>query len=282
MMLKVNKFYKSQKNYIIDKQIGSGEDGIIYIVKDEDYKEYVIKKIFKETSEQKILKAIKECDNVNKILGYSKEYMAILLDYVNGVTLETFLSRQEPLLELNFWRLINQLVDALHCIHSLKYNHLDLHTNNIMIVKDDKTGMYDLVIIDFGKSQVIHTDKDKYKDIVCLFRVFSELYDKVSNRSKILEEVHKLVVLCTEKHQIFFTKGDLLEDDDRDKIDSIKKDITTHVSKNFIEFIEIFLNLCYGISKSKFFKNSKSKPKSKPKSKQKSKPKSKPKNINGV
>ena len=80
-----NIYVIGKTNYIIDKQIGSGEDGIIYIVKDKDGKEYIIKKIFKETNERKTLEDIEKCDNVNKILGYSKEYLAILLDYVNGI-----------------------------------------------------------------------------------------------------------------------------------------------------------------------------------------------------
>ena len=112
---------------------------------------YVLKKIFVEDIE--MYKKLSKISNENVIRIYEttlieNEFYAVE-EFVQGVTLEKYLSEKGNLSDALTCELIKQLCNGLKAIHDIGIVHRDINPNNIMIDENNT-----LKIIDFGISRI--------------------------------------------------------------------------------------------------------------------------------
>lgn len=84
----------------------------------------------------------------NRLEIESKEGSFMLMDYVDGQTLEDYLKDQPEFFrnKANLKKFISQLLDVLHYLHSRQILHLDLTPTNIMLTRVN----HDLKLLDLG------------------------------------------------------------------------------------------------------------------------------------
>ena len=153
------------KNYHIEKKLGKGTYGDVYMVsKEADINEkkekknlYVIKQIplfgltpteIKDVkSEADILSQIKS----NYVVKYfdsfeENNYLNIVMEYCDGGDLEQLIQDKKkfPLDEELIWKIFIQITIGLTSIHNLKILHRDLKSQNIFLTKDLNVKIGDL------------------------------------------------------------------------------------------------------------------------------------------
>ena len=152
------------REYVIEKKLGVGTYGIVYLVskkiktspsKNKEY--YVIKQIslfglnsseIKEVkSEASILSQIKSIYIVKYLDSFEENNnLNIVMEYCDGGDLEKLISNKKkfPLDEDIIWKLFIQITIGLTALHNLKILHRDLKTSNIFLTKDLKVKIGDL------------------------------------------------------------------------------------------------------------------------------------------
>lgn len=165
--------------YIVEKNIGQGGDGFVYIVHNKNnpkvkYAAKVFKKPELLTDDywrkrgDEAFTAIRISQKSNPNLA--KTYDAFvtkdndiifIMDYIDGVTLRQYLAKQgclTPKVALNIFK---KLLNGIKQLHSYKQKiiHRDLKPENIMVSHD----LSKVIIVDFGISTVVTKDMDKTK-----------------------------------------------------------------------------------------------------------------------
>lgn len=95
--------------------------------------------------------------NITKVIGFEHDERVgdcIVMDFVDGVTLDVFLSQKHK--KHDYDKLINELLDAMTYFHGLQIVHRDLKPSNILITRNANN----VKIIDFGLA-----DADNYDDL---------------------------------------------------------------------------------------------------------------------
>jgi len=152
------------REYVIEKKLGVGTYGVVYLVskkikisptKNKEY--YVIKQIslfglnsseIKEVkSEASILSQIKSIYIVKYLDSFEENNnLNIVMEYCDGGDLEQLISNKKkfPLEEELIWKLFIQITLGLTALHNLKILHRDLKSSNIFLTKDLKVKIGDL------------------------------------------------------------------------------------------------------------------------------------------
>lgn len=78
----------------------------------------------------------------------------LVMDYVNGPSLDTFFEQKETVDMRRYIDIFVQVCDGLSATHALSLIHCDLKPNNIMLEKD-RAGRDQVKIVDFGLAKVI-------------------------------------------------------------------------------------------------------------------------------
>lgn len=73
----------------------------------------------------------------------------LVMEFLQGETLQEHLQRCRPISKQHAFRLICQIANALHALHGEEIIHRDLKPQNIFVVRDDDE-MYRVKLIDFG------------------------------------------------------------------------------------------------------------------------------------
>ena len=158
---------KKIKDYEIEKELGKGTYGYIYLVTkiSSGIKNYYVikqmnleglsieeKKSFK--NEATILSKIKSEFVVKFIESFEENnFFNIVIEYCEGGDLEQFLSKRKkiPLNDNLIWKLFIQIVIGLSEIHKMNILHRDIKTKNIFLTKNN-----DIKIGDFGISKQLY------------------------------------------------------------------------------------------------------------------------------
>ena len=151
------------KDYIIEKKLGVGTYGTVYMVskksknKNKEKDLYVIKQIslfglnpseIKDVKlEANLLSQIKSTYVVKYLDSFEENNnLNIVMEYCDGGDLEKLINDKKkfPLEEDLIWKLFIQIAIGLTAIHNLKILHRDLKTSNIFLTKDLKIKIGDL------------------------------------------------------------------------------------------------------------------------------------------
>lgn len=167
--------YDSQ--YIVDKILGSGADGDVYIVHLKDFPatKYAAK-VFKKPEtinddywrkrgdEALTAMRISQKRNPNlavthNVIVTSDDQIIMIMDYIDGVTLRTYLTNHgclTPKVALNIFKKMLNGIQQLHH-YKQKIIHRDLKPENVMVSHD----LSKVIIVDFGISSVVKEDINK-------------------------------------------------------------------------------------------------------------------------
>ena len=137
---------------VIDLALWNNKKIIVKTTHDEvKQKEHVHEYFIQQVFISKIKKT-KYSKYFNNVLSISKDYSRILVDYVEGKTMITYLKSSDFNID-DFVSIIRQLKEVLqYCYSNFGYIHFDLTPWNIIICKKD--GIIYPVMIDYGKSRV--------------------------------------------------------------------------------------------------------------------------------
>ena len=160
--------------YIVDKVIGSGADGDVYIVhlKDEPNVKYAAK-VFKKpekvdddywrkrgdealTSFRISAKPNPNLAKTYNVVVTDNDDIILIMDYIDGVTLRSYLNRHGALTPKVALNIFKKMLNGIKQLHRFKQQiiHRDLKPENIMVSHD----LSKVVIVDFGISSVVKVD----------------------------------------------------------------------------------------------------------------------------
>jgi len=163
---------KSISGYIIEKQIGNGSFGDVWLArKAEDDSSaspnYVVKKIAKDKMKMAEVQAGEMLDhpNIVKYYGHFDDdtYHYLVLEYIEGMDLFSFMEQRnfDPLPEYLARKIFSQLASAVHYCHQKGVAHRDLKLENVLI--DPNTNQVKL--IDLGLCKIESEDSASCVDV---------------------------------------------------------------------------------------------------------------------
>ena len=161
-----NNIYINGKKYRKNRQLGTGNFGIVYLVENKMKKKYYAIK-----DEVKILSKICNDNNDNNhIIRYydsckDNKYFNILMEYCEGKSLREFINEYKNINKLIDEKIIyNFILDiclGIKTIHKNKIIHRDLKPENLFLTKDNK-----IKIGDFGISKQLKTNNQFANSVV--------------------------------------------------------------------------------------------------------------------
>ncbi len=150
-------------DYVVTEMVATGGMGAVYrathppsgmrkIVK-YILAEFVANPQVRERFERECSAAVrlKGHTNIVEIDSYGQRggEMYLVMEHLNGETLEQHLRRCGPISKQHAFRLIAQIINALHALHEAGIVHRDLKPANVFIVATDQEA-YRVKLIDFG------------------------------------------------------------------------------------------------------------------------------------
>jgi len=153
-----------QNRYRLERRLGheaGGATGISYLATDLQLEQKVVVKVLRPvfTSDRDFIRELRGSFEAIRsvkhtaIVRYrefivSGDQIAVVSDYVDGLTLEDILKKKGPLTPKLATQQMLQLCSAMHFAHSYGLGHYDLTRRNVMISKEGE-----LLICDFGISR---------------------------------------------------------------------------------------------------------------------------------
>ncbi|RVU41001.1 hypothetical protein EA187_19680 [Lujinxingia sediminis] len=166
--------------YIIDRFLGSGASGHVYRARSVRVSRLFAIKVVdtrrygdSEEVQQDMLRSFeREVDalsrisnphvvNVYEFIHLSDTILGMVMDYLDGQTLEEHLRQDEPLSIRDAVEITRQIADGLHEAHQQGIVHRDIKPENIMIAALPATGLFARVL-DFGVAHVAGTGQSTY------------------------------------------------------------------------------------------------------------------------
>jgi len=185
MELEIGDIIQSDNNkYKVIKLLGSGFYSNVYLVKCKN-KLFALKyaEIDDNTeNEANNIKKLSNYPNCNKYVSCIYDsfeyegYIVMVLEYIEGITLEFFIDQNENELNSNvIWDIIKKLINGIHFIHSHHIAHRDIHSGNLMIDNDNNIKYVDFGLACFEKECENSSD---YLDETNPPEIFTQEYER--------------------------------------------------------------------------------------------------------
>ena len=158
--------------YVIDRKLGSGGEGSVYLAYDQLLNRHVaIKSVHTSAealtdatgafNEAKRLASLQH-PNIVTIFDFlpSHENVFVVMEFINGESLDSLTQHME---ERVFWEFARQCLDALGAAHSLDMVHRDIKSANIMVTWTEG-GDVRVKLLDFGLAKVMAAPSEQTLD----------------------------------------------------------------------------------------------------------------------
>ena len=242
------------ENYIIEKAIGEGSYGKVYLVK---HRQTGIERAMKETiidsqtnieeikNEIEILKKL-DHPNIVKIYEFyvNHDRLKVLTEYCRYGELFDEINKQKKFSENHTATIIHQLLLSIYYCHINNIIHRDLKPENILIDGKDNNGHLIIKVIDFGTAKIFKTNEFEKKFIGSIYYIAPEVINKNYNEKCDLWSCGIIMYILLNGSPPF--NGNT----DQDILNSIKnKDLDSRVLNTFSadakDLISKFLNKDY-------------------------------------
>eukprot|EP01034_Spumella_vulgaris_P028993 gene28993-35960_t len=160
-----------KETYDIGKVLGHGASGEVLLVTHKESKQKFACKVVKKnrsmndaqtmSTEIEIMKRLRHENIVSLCELYeSPKCLWIVLELVDGGDLTSFLARTSDFNEVIAARLMGQILQGVHYLHSMGVVHRDLKLDNILMAGTGSEAV--AKIADFGLSALLRIDEDGY------------------------------------------------------------------------------------------------------------------------
>lgn len=189
---------------VVNEIIGSGDNGVVYKGLDEFFERNVAIKVWipnfkngkNKSNKTRFKEEVKKMANINensvtKIYTRGKifDFDYVVMELVNGVTLNTWLKKYEP----SFYQryiVIRELFESIEKLHKEDIHHGDLHSSNIMIettfgrinTNEDSSNVH---IIDFGTSVFSGEESSRIRESRLMINTFYNIIPEIKNNKLI-------------------------------------------------------------------------------------------------
>ena len=158
--------------YIVESVIGGGGMGVVYSAKHTRLERDVVIKFLRpskvedEKARQRFEREARRVSQLNHSnivtvhdFGYHDRLGYLVMEYIRGVTLSTFIKQHQGLLLRLFSTVALQILDGLSRAHQVDMIHRDLKPGNIMLTGDATSGL-EVKILDFGLAKLMSSEVD--------------------------------------------------------------------------------------------------------------------------
>ncbi|MDR3267449.1 MAG: protein kinase [Tannerella sp.] len=161
-------------NYRIESLIGKGGMGSVYLAVNKNINQKVaIKALNDELADSPVIRekfkqeantlSALDHPNIVKFLNFeeNEEGVFIIMEYVDGITLEEFITRKNGLIvEERAYEMFDQILSAVSYAHKRGVVHRDIKPANI-ILTNDNDGKFVIKILDFGIARIISESNEQ-------------------------------------------------------------------------------------------------------------------------
>ncbi len=153
---------KNIRGYVLTQWLGSGGMGEVYQAQHQHTRQSAAVKVLNRIdqverfrNEAYVQSSVKH-PNIAALYEYSVEngIPCIVMEYVEGLTLERLIKRQGALPENFVWKILEQMAAAVVHLHSNNIFHRDLKPANIKVTKESV-----VKLLDFGIAKAAYTPK---------------------------------------------------------------------------------------------------------------------------
>lgn len=153
---------KNIRGYVLTNWLGSGGMGEVYqAIHHTTRRQAAVKVLFHKDQAARFrneayIQASVEHPNIATLFEFAMEedYPCIIMEYVEGITLEKLIKRQSRLPESFVWKIMEQIAGAVAHLHDQKIIHRDLKPGNIKVNKESLAKL-----LDFGIAKSAYTPK---------------------------------------------------------------------------------------------------------------------------
>lgn len=154
--------YRNIRGYILTQWLGSGGMGEVYQAQHQFTRQTAAVKMLNRIDQverfrnEAYVQSSVRHPNIAVLFEYAIEngIPCIVMEYVEGLTLERLIKRQGALPEQFVWKVLEQMVDAVAHLHENGIFHRDLKPANIKVTKESV-----VKLLDFGIAKAVYTPK---------------------------------------------------------------------------------------------------------------------------
>lgn len=154
--------HRNIRGYILTQWLGSGGMGEVYQAQHQFTRQTAAVKMLNRIDQverfrnEAYVQSSVRHPNIAVLYEYSIEngIPCIVMEYVEGLTLERLIKRQGALPEQFVWKVLEQMVDAVAHLHENGIFHRDLKPANIKVTKESV-----VKLLDFGIAKAAYTPK---------------------------------------------------------------------------------------------------------------------------
>lgn len=158
--------------YSVDKEIGRGSYGTVYLGKDKETEEKVAVKIIRKNPsskrqtkflerEIKILQSVDHANVINTVDVFEDEkQVALVSEFMEGGELFDRIIADKAFTEEKAKAVTRQMLSGIEHLHSLQIVHRDIKPENVLCTRDDGTSNLQIKLTDFGLSNIMEESAD--------------------------------------------------------------------------------------------------------------------------